>query len=158
MPSLNVDAKLKERGWTLPAAPKPIAAYVPSVQAGSLLHVSGQLPLADGELIATGKVPAHVKVNEAQEAARQCVLNALAVVKQALDGDWSRLVRVVRLGVYVQAVDSFTEHAEVANGASELLVELLGEAGRHARAAVGVASLPLNAPVELEMTVEVRQA
>ena len=153
---MDIQARLSELGLTLPTPPKPIAAYVPWARTGNLIFVAGQLPIVDGGLVAKGKVPAHLLLRDAQAAARQCVLNALAVVGDAIDGDWSRLVRVVRVGVFVQSVDSYTDHAKVANGASELLVELLGEAGRHARAAVGVNSLPLNAPVELEMIVEVK--
>ncbi len=157
MNQLNLEAELEARGLTLPAAPKPIAAYVPAVRTQHLLFVSGQLPTVDGELIATGKVGRDLDVAAAQAAARQCLLNGLAVIRNELAGDWTGLVRVVRLGVFVQSDDGFYEQAKVANGASELLGELLGDAGRHARAAIGVNALPLNSPVELEITCELRR-
>lgn len=153
---MDVNARLAELGLTLPAAPKPVAVYVPAVLMDDTLFVSGQLPMRDGKLLATGLVPSAVPLDLAQQAARQCVLNALAIVSDAIDGDWSRLVRIVRLGVFVACDASFTEQSKVANGASELLGEILGEAGQHARAAVGASSLPLGAPVEVEMTVAIR--
>jgi len=151
---MDIEAKLKELGIALPEPSKPIAAYVPAVQTGDLLFVAGQLPLIDGKPMHDGKVPAHVHLEDAQACARQCVLNGLAAIKQHLDGDWAKLKRIVRVGVYVQSYDQFAGHASVANGASELLVELFGEAGKHARVAVGVNSLPLNCPVEVELLVE----
>jgi enamine deaminase RidA (YjgF/YER057c/UK114 family) len=123
---------------------------VPAVTAGGLLAVSGQLPFDGGRLIATGRVPSQVSIEAAQQAARQCVLCGLAVVKRELAGDWNRLRRVVRLGVFVQSDDDFHDQPKVANGASELLQALLGESGRHARAAVGTNALPLDTPVEIE--------
>jgi len=154
---MDVVAKLTQMGLTLPSAPKPIAAYVPYVLSGSQIIVSGQLPFAEGKLLATGPVPSAVSVEQAQAAARQCVLNALAIVNDAMNGDWSSFVRVVRLGVFVQSDARFGEQPQVANGASEFLGELLGDAGQHARAAVGVNALPLDASVEVEMAVEVGQ-
>jgi enamine deaminase RidA (YjgF/YER057c/UK114 family) len=153
---MDIDAKLKQMGLALPAAPKPVAAYIPAVRTGNLLQISGQLPMREGKMLAAGKVPTQVDIPNAQQAARQCMLNALAVVHDALAGDWSKFVRIVRLGVFVQCDDTFTDQPKVANGASEFLVELLGDPGRHARAAVGVNALPLGAAVEIEMTVEVR--
>lgn len=155
---MTIHTKLQELGLTLPAAPKPVAAYIPFVQTGNLLFVSGQLPLSEGKLIAMGIVPSQVSLETAQKAAAQCILNGLAIVGDALGGDWSRLVRIVKLGVFVASDASFTDQAKVANGASELLGSLLGEQGRHARAAVGVASLPLGAPVEVDLIVEIRSA
>lgn len=155
---MDVAARLNELGLTLPPAPKPVAAYVPAVLEGDLLYVSGQLPSVDGKLIATGTVPSQVSLEDAQKAAARCVLNALAIVSDAIDGDWYRLMRVVRLGVFVASDAGFIDQSKVANGASELLGEILGERGRHARAAVGAAGLPLGAPVEVEMTVAVRPA
>jgi len=151
---MDIEAKLEELGIVLPEPSKPIAAYVPAVRTGNLLFVAGQLPLVDGKPMHDGKVPAHVRLEDAQACARQCVLSGLAAIKQYLGGDWSKLKRIVRLGVYVQSYDQFAGHASVANGASELLVELFGEAGKHARVAVGVNSLPLNCPVEVELLVE----
>lgn len=155
---MDVNARLAELGLTLPAAPKPVAVYVPAVLVGETLFVSGQLPLHQGKLLAVGAVPTAVSLEEAQQAARQCALNALAIVGDAIDGDWSRLIRIIRLGVFVASDPSFTEQSKVANGASELLGEIFGEAGQHVRAAVGSVALPLGATVEVEMTVAVRPA
>lgn len=152
---MSIEAKLAELGLIIPAAPKPVAAYLPCVRTGNLVVVSGQLPFAAGKLLATGRVPSVVDLDQAQECARQCVLNGLAQLKAELDGDWSKLVRVVRIGAFVQSDDGYGGQPQVANGASELLVALLGEAGKHARAAVGVNALPLDAPVEIEFTFEV---
>jgi enamine deaminase RidA (YjgF/YER057c/UK114 family) len=154
MPTVN--KRLDRLGLTLPAAPKPVAAYVPAVRTGNLVFISGQIPLRDGTLMAAGSVPSAVSVDLAARAARQCLLNGLAVLADALDGDLERVRRIVRLGVFVASDPGFTEQPRVANGASELLESIFGEAGRHARAAVGSVALPLGAPVELEMVVEVR--
>ncbi len=148
---MDLPARLAQRGLTLPPAPKPVAAYVPAVVAGDLVFLSGQLPMVDGKLSCIGRVPGTVSVDAARAAARQCALNALAVLGDVLDGNWSRLRRIVRVGVFVASDPGFTEQAQVANGASEFLVEVLGDPGRHARAAVGAAELPLGAAVELEM-------
>jgi enamine deaminase RidA (YjgF/YER057c/UK114 family) len=153
---MNIDAKLTELGLTLPEAPKPIAAYVPSMRTGNLLFVSGQLPTKDGNLLATGPVPSATSIDAAQAAARQCVLNALAIVKASLGGDWSKLVKCVRVGAFIQSDPGFAEQAKVANGASELLQQIMGDPGRHARAAVGTNTLPLNASVEVEFLFEVK--
>jgi enamine deaminase RidA (YjgF/YER057c/UK114 family) len=147
--------RLRALGLELPTAPKPVAAYIPAVRAGRLLFVSGQLPFRAGELISRGCVPADLSVEAAQDAARQCALNGLAVVAAHVDGDLSRVVRIVRVGVFVASAPGFGEQPKVANGASELLVQVFGETGRHARAAVGCSALPLNAPVEVELTVEI---
>jgi len=152
----DVDGKLQELGLAWPVPPKPLAAYVPAVRSGNWLVVSGQLPFRDGRLTAAGRVPSGVTLEQAQAAAQQCILNALAIVRAELGGDWSRLVRIVRVGAFVASDDGFTDQAKVANGASELLLRLLGESGRHARAAVGVNALPLGAAVEVEILVEVR--
>lgn len=152
---MDLQAKLAALGLVLPAPPKPVAAYVPFVRAHNLIFISGQLPMRDGQLTARGIVPTSVDLAQAQTAAQQCLLNALAVLDSALDGNWSRLHRIVRLGVFVACADDFVNQPQVANGASELLVNLFGQAGRHARAAVGVNTLPLGAPVELELLAEV---
>lgn len=154
---MTIESKLANLGLSLPTPPKPVAAYIPCVRTGNLVVVSGQLPMAAGQLLATGRVPSVVDLEQAQECARQCVLNGLAILKAELDGDWSGLVKVVRVGVFVQSDDGFSEQPQVANGASQLLVDILGDAGRHARAAVGVNALPLNAPVEVEFTFEVTE-
>lgn len=153
---MNIDAKLTELGLSLPAPPAPVASYIPAVRSGNLLFISGQLPFKDGKLLAVGKVPSDVLINEAQAAARQCVLNGLAILKAELGGDWSRLVRCVRLGAFVQCDHDFIDQPKVANGASDLLQQLLGEEGRHARAAVGTNALPLGATVEIEFTFEIK--
>jgi len=153
---MDLHAKLATLGLSLPAAPKPVAAYVPAVRTGNLIIVAGQLPMSQGKLLATGPVPSAVPLDAAQLAARQCVLNGLAIVGDQLGGDWSKFVRVVRLGVFVASDNSFTEQPKVANGASELLGQIFGDAGQHARAAVGVNVLPLGATVEVEMMVEVK--
>jgi len=154
---MNVVAKLKAMGLVLPAVPKPVAAYVQATTCGGLVFVSGQLPMVEGKLLATGHVPEPVSVAEAQAAARQCALNGLAVIGEQIGGDWDRLVRIVKLGVYVASRPDFTDQAKVANGASEFLAEVLGDAGRHARASMGAVSLPLGAPVELEMVAEIQR-
>lgn len=133
-----------------------LAKYVPALQSGNHVFVSGQLCTKDGQLLAEGPVPSRVSAEEAQAAARQCVLNALAAIDRVLEGDWSRFVRVVRVGVYVNSDASFNEQHHVANGASELLGDLFGDQGQHVRAAVGCSSLPMNATVEAELMVEVR--
>jgi enamine deaminase RidA (YjgF/YER057c/UK114 family) len=145
----NVEAALAKLNLALPPAVKPVASYVPVRIVGNLIYVSGQLPMKDGALLAIGKVPSANAIDAAQSAARQCVLNGLAAVKAEI-GDLSRVESVVRIGVFVQSDDTFAEQHKVANGASDLLVEVFGDAGRHARAAVGVNALPLNAAVEVE--------
>jgi len=152
---MSIDARLADLGISLPEAPRPVAAYVPSVRTGDLLFVSGQLPLRDGALVAEGPVPSATSPEEATAAARQCVLNGLAVMRAALDGDLDRVRRVVRVGIFVCSDPGFTGQPAVGNGASELLMAVFGEAGRHARAAVGSVALPLGASVEVEFVVEV---
>ncbi len=156
----KITDRLNELGLTLPTAPKPVAAYIPAVHYGNLLFVSGQLPLKDGQLLSTGKVGNVGKVGEvvsiedAYAAARQCTLNALSVAQDVL-GDLDRIDRIVRVGGFVQSADGFSDQPKVINGASELLGEIFGEKGRHARAAVGVNELPLNASVEVEFVIGV---
>lgn len=156
MAGFNLKARLTELNLTLPPAPAPVASYLPGVMSGNLVFVSGQLPLKDGQLLATGPVPSAATLEQAQAAARQCVLNALAIIDAGIAGRWERFVRAVRLGVFVQSDDRFTEQHKVANGASDLLVEIFGDGGRHARAAVGVNALPLGASVEVELIAEVQ--
>ncbi len=145
-----VAARLASLGLALPAAAAPVANYVPVVRHGALLTISGQLPLIDGHLVATGRLGETVSVETGIEAARACLLNLLAQAAAVLDGDLDRIERVVRLGGFIAAPGDFTRHAEVMNGASDLAVAVLGDAGRHARSTVGVSSLPLGAPVEIE--------
>jgi enamine deaminase RidA (YjgF/YER057c/UK114 family) len=155
MPDMDIPKKLADLGWTLPAPPKPVGAYVPVVRTGNLLFVSGQLPVWSGKLIAEGRVPSEINIDTARKATAQCAVNALAIVGNELGGDWTRLVRVVHMGVFVQCEVGFHDQAKVANGASELLQQVLGEAGRHARTAVGVNALPLNSTVEAEFLFEI---
>ncbi|MFN4243403.1 MAG: RidA family protein [Tepidisphaerales bacterium] len=152
--SMTPEDRLTSLGITLPTPPKPVAAYVPAVRTGSLLFVAGQLPLRDGKLLATGPVPSAVSLEQAVDAARQCAVNVLAVAKAEL-GELSRVRRVVKLGVFVACDDTFTEQPKVANGASELMQAVFGDAGRHARAAVGTNALPLGASVEVDAVLEV---
>lgn len=146
--------RLAELGLTLPPAPDPVAAYVPAVRTGNLVFVSGQIPVAAGSLTATGTVPSRVNVETATECARLCALNALAVAAQAAGG-LDNIARIVRLGCFVASDPGFTGQPAVANGASELIADIFGEPGRHARAAVGSIALPLDAPVEIEMIAEI---
>ncbi|MDX6348190.1 MAG: hypothetical protein QOF84_2980 [Streptomyces sp.] len=148
------EARLAELGLTLPGVVAPLAAYVPAVRSGSYVFTAGQLPLVDGKLPLTGKVGAEVTAEEAKELARTAALNGLAAVKSVI-GDLDRLKRVVKVTGFVASAPDFTGQPGVVNGASELLGEVLGEAGIHARSAVGVAVLPLDAPVEIELHVEV---
>jgi len=139
----------------LPEPAKPVAAYVPAVRTGNLVFVSGQVPFKDGKLMATGPVPSVVTFEQARDAARQCALNGLAALASMVDGDLDRVRRIVRVGVWVCSDPGFTDQPKVGNGASELLVQIFGEKGRHARAAVGSVALPLGATVEVEMVVEI---
>ena len=150
---MNPEAKLAAMGLALPPPPKPVGAYVPSVRSGNLLFVSGQLPMRDGKLIAKGRVGNEVALEEARQCARQAALNALAAVAAEIGG-LKHVARIVRVTGYVASAPGFTEQAKVLNAASDLLAEVFGEAGRHSRAAVGAAELPLGAPVELELVIE----
>lgn len=146
--------KLAELGLTLPEVIPPQAAYVPAVQTGNYVYVSGQLPISDGRLLAEGKVGAEVTAEEAKDLARVCALNVLAAVDGLVGLD--RVVKVVKVVGFVASAPGFTDQPIVINGASELLGQVLGEAGRHARSAVGVAELPRNTPVEVEAIVEIQ--
>ena len=148
------EQRLEELGLAVPAVAKPVAAYVPAVRTGAYVYTSGQLPMREGKLITLGKLGAGVSVDQAVECAQQCALNALAAV-QSVVGDLSRVVRVVKVLAFVASTPDFTDQPTVANGASELLGAVFREAGQHARSAVGVSALPLDAPVEVELVVEV---
>lgn len=152
----KIETKLKELGLELPEAPKPQAEYVPAKRVGELVFVSGQVPTRKGQLIYQGKVGAERTLSEGQEAARLCALNALAVIK-SVAGSLEKIEEIVQLRGFVNCTPQFTQQPEVINGASELLVKLFGERGRHARAALGTSSLPRNVAVELEMIVRVRE-
>ena len=147
-------ARLAELGIRLPAVAAPVAAYVPAVRSGQLVYTSGQLPFVDGGLRRTGKVGGSVDAEDAAHDAKLCALNALAAVDELVGLD--EVARVVRVVGYVASAEGFTGQPRVVNGASELLGRIFGEAGRHARSAIGVAELPLGAPVEVELTVELR--
>jgi enamine deaminase RidA (YjgF/YER057c/UK114 family) len=151
----GIESKLQSLGIALPTVPGPFGAYVPAKRVGNLVFVAGQLPMKDGKLLAVGQVVSRCSVDEAKAAARQCVVNGLAAVR-TVEPDLGKIAGVVRLGVFVSSDPSFTEQPKVANGASELLLELFGDAGRHARAAVGVNTLPLGASVEVEFVFELR--
>lgn len=146
--------RLAELGITLPKPTPPVGSYVPATRVGSLVYVSGQIPLKDGTVTLTGKVGGEVTLEQAQAAARQCALAGLAIAADAVGGV-DHIRRVVRLGVFVNSAPGFTAQPKVANGASDFMVEIFGEAGRHVRAAVGANELPLNAAVEVEMLFEV---
>ena len=148
-----IEDRLAEQGITLPEVAAPVAAYLPALQSGPYVHTSGQLPMVDGALVSTGKVGAEVTAEQAADLARTCVLNGLAAVKSVV-GDLDRVSRVVKVVGFVASAPDFTGQPQVVNGASELLQQVLGDAGLHARSAVGVAVLPLDAPVEVELTVE----
>ena len=149
----DVRAKLAELGLALPVAAKPVAAYVPAIRTGNLVFTAGQLPLVNGEMAGTGKVGGEVTVEEAKKLAEICALNCLAAVETV--ADVNKIVKVVRVVGYVNGIAGFTTQPAVVNGASELYLHIWGEAGKHARSAVGIAELPLNAPVEIELTVEI---
>ncbi|MBU1250064.1 MAG: RidA family protein [Actinobacteria bacterium] len=149
----GIDARLAELGISIPQLAKPVAAYVPAVVTGHLVHTAGQLPFVDGALPATGKVGAEVSAEDAAGYARTCVLNALAAA-QSVIGSLDRVTRIVKVTGFVASAPDFTGQPAVLNGASEVLGEIFGEAGQHARSAVGVAVLPLDAPVEVELILE----
>ncbi|NUS05802.1 MAG: RidA family protein [Nonomuraea sp.] len=152
--AVTPEEKIAELGFTLPEPVTPLAAYVPTVRTGDLVYTSGQVPMLEGKLHQTGKLGADLGVDEGRAQARICVLNALAALKAEL-GELSRVRRIVKVVVFVASEPSFTEQPQVANGASEFLAEVFGDSGRHARSAVGVAALPLDAPVEVELIAEV---
>jgi enamine deaminase RidA (YjgF/YER057c/UK114 family) len=147
------EERLASMGLSVPDVAKPVASYIPAVRSGSHVFTSGQLPMRGGELITTGKVGGTVTPEQAVECAQQCALNALAAIKAEVPLDQIR--RIVKLVVFVASTPEFTGQPQVANGASELVGEVFGDAGRHARSAVGVPVLPLDSPVEVEMVVEV---
>lgn len=150
---MSIEQKLAELGLELPNVATPAGAYVPAVISGNLVYTAGQIPLVDGVLMATGKVGSEISPEFAKEIAQRCALNALAAIKSVI-GDLSRVKRVVKVVGFVASTPEFTGQPGVLNGASELLGKVFGDAGLHARSAVGVASLPLDAPVEVELIVE----
>ena len=151
---MSYEKKLNELGLTLPAPPKPVANYLPVVRAGDLLFLSGVLPSRDGQLIMTGKLGQALSIEQGMEAAKVAVLNALAIVRGEI-GSLDSVKRIVKMVGHIASAPGFTDQPQVLNGASDLLVAIFGEAGRHARVAVGAAELPRQAPVEIELIVQV---
>ncbi|MDR3440966.1 RidA family protein [Telmatospirillum sp.] len=151
----TIETRLKDLGIILPAGAAPAANYVPFVQSGNMLHLSGQLPFKDGKLAYLGRLDDTVSTEEGYEAARLCAINLIAQIKAAL-GDLDRVQRIVRLGGFVNSTAAFTDQPKVVNGASDLMVKVFGDAGRHARSAVGVPALPLGVSVEVDALVEVK--
>jgi len=151
---VGAENRLRELGIELPPAQAPVASYVPVVVSSGLAYVSGQVPMAEGKLLWTGKLGAELDLEAGAEAARRCALQALSALRAEL-GSLDRVRRIVKVSVYVASDRGFTDQPKVANGASDLLVQVFGDAGRHARAAVGVAELPLGGPVEIEVVAEV---
>ena len=153
----SFETQMTVLGLVLPAPPKPVATYIPVVQTGDLLFLSGMIPLRDGTLVMAGTLGKEISVEQGYEAAKMCVLNALAVIRQHV-GTLDRVKQVVRMVGYVASTGDFVQQPAVINGASDLLVKIFGDAGRHARVAVGATALPLNAPVEIELIVQVSDA
>ncbi|MEQ8485541.1 MAG: RidA family protein [Pseudomonadales bacterium] len=151
----QVEKRLAEAGLTLPKPNPPVASYVPYTRSGSLVFISGQIPLDEAGKPVVGRLGADVAIEDGQRHARTCALSVLAHLRNALDGDLDRVTGVLKVGVFVNATADFTAHPQVGNGASELFVLAFGDAGRHARAAVGVASLPAGVPVEVDAIFEV---
>ncbi len=155
MTKLSYEDKLKELGYSLPEPPKPIASYVPSVRVGKLLFVSGVIPLVNDRLLYAGKLGREVTVEQGYEAARVAALNALSIIKSSL-GSLEKVRRIVKLVGYVASAEGFSEQPKIVNGASDLLIQVFGERGKHSRVAVGVIELPRGAPVEIEMIVQTK--
>jgi enamine deaminase RidA (YjgF/YER057c/UK114 family) len=152
---LSYEKKLQELGINIPEAPKPVAAYVPSVRIGDFVYTSGQIPFVNGELKVKGKVGTDISVEEGYEAAKICAINCLAVLKAEI-GNLDKIEKIVKLTGFVNSSPGFSQQPKVINGASEFLGEVFGEAGKHARSAVGVNELPLDAAVEVEMIVKIK--
>ncbi|PID56226.1 MAG: hypothetical protein CR986_10375 [Ignavibacteriae bacterium] len=149
-----IEEKLKELGFTVPEVPKPLASYIPANQSGNLIFTAGQLPVVNGELKYKGKLGSEVTTEEGQKSAEICTINCLSVIK-SLIGDLDKIKKIVKVTVFVNSSNGFTDQPKVANGASDLLVKVFEEKGKHARSAVGVNELPINAATEIEMIVEV---
>ncbi len=150
-----IEEKIKELGYTVPVAPKPLAAYIPVIKTDKLVFTAGQLPMIDGKLIAEGKLGAEVSNEVGTKAAEICALNCLSVIKSEI-GSLENIEQIIKVTVFVNSADGFSAQPQIANGASEFLVSLFGDAGKHVRSAVGASGLPLNAPVEIEMIVKVK--
>ena len=150
-----VEDKIKELGCILPETPKPLAAYIPAIKTGDYVYTSGQVPFAEGELKYAGKIGFDLSIEEGQKAAELCALNALSAIKSVI-GDLNKIEQIIKVTVFVNSADAFTDQPKVANGASELLGNIFGDAGRHVRSAVGVNELPIDSAVEIEMIVKVK--
>lgn len=150
-----IEEKIKEFGFNVPEAPKPLAAYVPAKKIDNIVYTAGQLPMVDGKLIAEGKLGAEVSNEAGKNAAKICALNCLSVIKSVI-GNLDSIEEIVKVTVFVNSANGFSDQPQIANGASEFLVEVFGDAGKHVRSAVGASGLPLNAPVEIEMIVKVK--
>ena len=148
-----IEDKLKQLNITLPTPPKPAGSYIPVVVTGNLAFVSGQIPMQDGKVLYTGKVPSEKSIEEAQAAAKLCAINLLAQLKASL-GSLDKITKILRVSGFVNCTPDFAEHPKIINAASDLFFEIFGEKGKHSRIAVGVANLPLNSTVEIDMTVE----
>ncbi|MEE8505550.1 MAG: RidA family protein [Kiloniellales bacterium] len=151
----RVDARLAALGITVPEAAAPVANYVGYVKTGNLVFVSGQVPIKDGKFLYQGKVGAEISLDEAQEAATLCAVNIISQLKDACGGDLDKVQRIVKLGGFVNSIPEFTDQPKVINGASDLMVEVFGDAGKHARAAVSAGALPLNVAVEVDAVAEI---
>ncbi|GBG55542.1 hypothetical protein SPFL3102_03260 [Sporomusaceae bacterium FL31] len=152
---MSFEAKLTEMGIVVPTAPKPVAAYVPAVQVGDIIYTSGQIPFVDGQIKYKGKLGKEVTIEQGYDAAKVCVINALAAVK-SLAGSLDNIEKIIKVVGFVNSAPGFTDQPKVINGASELLAEVFGEAGAHARSAVGVAELPIDSAVEVELIVKLK--
>ena len=150
-----IEERIKELGYDIPDAPKPLAAYIPVTKVDKLVFTAGQLPMVNGELIAKGKLGKDVDEETGKKAAEICALNCLSVIKSEI-GNLDDIEQVVKITVFVNSGDGYTQQPAVANGASEFMVKIFGDSGKHVRSAVGVNELPINAPVEIEMIVKVR--
>ena len=154
MGNIMIEKRLKELGIIIPNAPKPAGSYIPVVLSGKLAFVSGQIPIKDGQVIYQGKVGTAQSIDDAQEAAKLCIINGLAQI-ESYCGTLDNLEKIIKISGFVNSTKDFTEHPKVINAASDLLMKIFGEKGRHSRIAVGVTSLPLNATVEIDMVVEI---
>lgn len=150
------EEKLKELGIEIPEAPKPLASYIPAAISGNLVYTAGQVPLEGGKLNYTGLVGKDISIEDAQKAAKVCAINCLSVIKSVI-GDLNKIERILKLTVFVASSDGFVDQPKVANGASDFIVEVFGEKGKHVRSAVGVSGLPINAPIEIEMIAELKK-
>tara|TARA_B110000438_G_scaffold285565_1_gene315785 strand:+ start:953 stop:1417 length:465 start_codon:yes stop_codon:yes gene_type:complete len=152
----DIDKKIEQLGIIIPSAPTPAANYIPYVISNNLVFISGQVPFENGEIKNTGKVGKEIGLSQAKLVAKICALNVISVLKDALNGDLSRMVKCVKLGIFVSCTSNFHHQPEVANGASDLIVEIFGDKGKHARFAVGTNSLPRNVPVEIDAVFEIK--